>query len=86
VAYVIDLDDVRRDAVGFVLAARRGDVDGMSVLGPSADPIRAAALAGSLAGLVWRLADALGQELGTDGGRVLERIALAMGGGADGLA
>jgi hypothetical protein len=82
----LDMHEVSRDAIGMVLAIGRGDVAGAQVLAASyPDPVSRAALEGALAGLAWRLAQTIGEQVGAGAAEILGRAALAMGGG-DGLA
>lgn len=60
---VLDLTEVRRDAIGMALAFARGDAPGAGALYRpyERDAIRRAALIGALCGALWGLAVELGR-------------------------
>lgn len=78
---IIDLVETHRDALGVVMAVGRGDIEGaMALARPHLDdPVRAAALVGSIGGVAWRLAAQLARREGVDPVRALQEISLSLG-------
>jgi hypothetical protein len=78
---VICLTEVHRDALGVVMAVGRDDHHGAVELARPhlQDPVRGAALIGSLGGLAWMLAKELARREQVDALRLLQELSLAWG-------